>query len=138
MKHVSIGLSLLGALLLFSCAPKTEVSGSLALCPQPRSVVENGESFVVKKAFPAGVKTRLDATLGRELKPFQQAECYRLDVTVCPTKIEEEVEVRCTIAIDASVMRNLYDDPLDDEKPFVFAVPSPLEITVSYSMETKK
>ncbi len=63
---------------------------------------------------------------------------YRLDVTVCPTKIEEEVEVRCTIAIDASVMRNLYDDPLDDEKPFVFAVPSPLEITVSYSMETEK
>ena len=63
---------------------------------------------------------------------------YRLDVTVCPTKIEEEVEVRCTIAIDASVMRNLYDDPLDDKKPFVFATPSPVEITVSYSMETEK
>ena len=65
-------------------------------------------------------------------------EGYRLDVTVCPTKIEEKVEVRCTIAIDASVMRNLYDDPLDDEKPFVFAVPSPVEITVSYSMATEK
>ena len=63
---------------------------------------------------------------------------YRLDVTVCPTKIEEEVEVRCTIAIDASVMRNLYDDPLDDEKPFVFAVPSPIEITVTYSVEEDK
>lgn len=81
MKHAAIGLSLLGILLLFSCTPKTQVSGSWDLCPEPRSVVENGESYVVKKAFPAGVKTRLDATLGQELKPFQQAECYRLDVT---------------------------------------------------------
>ncbi|MBQ4480760.1 MAG: DUF1573 domain-containing protein [Victivallales bacterium] len=63
---------------------------------------------------------------------------YRLDVTVCPAKNEERVEVRCTIAIDASVMRNLYDDPLDDKKPFVFAVPSPMEITVGYSMEMGK
>ena len=60
---------------------------------------------------------------------------YRLDVTVCPTKIEEEVEVRCTIAIDASAMRNLYDDPLDEPKSFVFAVPAPVELVVRYSMK---
>ncbi|MBO4619843.1 MAG: DUF1573 domain-containing protein [Victivallales bacterium] len=65
-------------------------------------------------------------------------EGYRLDVTVCPTKIQKEGEVHCAIAIDASAMRNLYDDPLDDKKPFVFATPSPVEITVSYSMETEK
>ena len=65
-------------------------------------------------------------------------EGYRLDVTVCPTKIQKEGEVHCAIAIDASAMCNLYDDPLDDEKPFVFATPSPVEITVSYSMETEK
>ena len=81
MKHPVIGLCLLGSLIVFSCNPKTQVSGSWTLSPEPRSVVENGESYVVKKALPAGVKTRLDPTLGQELKPFQQAECYRLDVT---------------------------------------------------------
>ena len=81
MKPLSIGLCLLGALFLFSCTPKTHVSGSWALCPQPRSVVENGDSVIVNKALSAAVKTRIDATLGQELKPFQQAECYRLDVT---------------------------------------------------------
>ena len=65
-------------------------------------------------------------------------EGYRLDVTVCPTKIQKEGEVHCAIAIDASAMRNLYDDPLDEPKSFVFAVPAPVEITVSYSMETEK
>ena len=61
-------------------------------------------------------------------------EGYRLDVTVCPTKIQKEVEVRCTIAIDASAMRDLYDDPFDEPKPFVFAVPAPVELIVRYSM----
>ena len=80
MKPFSIGLSLLGALLLFSCTPKTRVNGSWDLCPVPRSVVENGESYVVRKAFPAGIKTCIDPALGQELEAFQQAECYRLEV----------------------------------------------------------
>lgn len=64
-----------------ACTPKTKVNGSWDLCPMPRSVVENGERFVVKRTLPSGVRTIIDPTLGQDLKPFQQAECYRLVVT---------------------------------------------------------
>ena len=64
-----------------ACCPKTPVVGSWEMCPQPRSITENGEHYTVKKALQKGLTKVIDPSLGQELKPFQQAECYRLNVT---------------------------------------------------------
>ena len=86
-------------LLAVACTPKTPVTGSWDLCPQPRNLEENGESFVLKKAFPKGITTVIDASLGQELKPFQQAECYRLEVT--------SKGIRLTAATETGILRGM-------------------------------
>ena len=78
MKREVLALCLI---LAVACSPKTPVIGSWELCPQPRSITENGESYTVKKDLQKAVTTVIDASLGQELLPFQQAECYRLEVT---------------------------------------------------------
>jgi len=86
-------------ILAAACTPKTPVTGSWDLCPLPRNIEENGESYVLKKAFPKGITTVIDASLGQELNPFQQAECYRLEVT--------SKGIRLTAATETGVLRGM-------------------------------
>jgi len=99
MKHSSTVIGLLGLLFLFSCTSKTPVSGSWEMCPEPRSIEENGETYLVKKALPHGVKTVIDPTLGKDLKPFQQAECYKLEVG--------RRGIRLTAATETGILRGM-------------------------------
>ena len=100
--------------------PEESRTQSFQLIPYDKSF----QLSILEQEQPDDAKFRLIPT----------PEGYRLDVTVCPTKIQKEGEVRCVIAIDASAMRDLYDDPFDEPKPFVFAVPAPVELIVRYSM----
>ena len=104
--------------------PEETRTQSFQLIPYDESV----QLSILEQEQPDDAKFRLIPTL----------EGYRLDVTVCPTKIQEEGEVRCTIAIDASAMRNLFDDSLEETRPFVFAVPAPVELVVRYSVVEDK
>lgn len=68
-------------LITAACNTRTPVSGSWDICPQPRSITENGECYTLKKPLQKALTKVIDPTLGQELKPFQQSECYRLDVS---------------------------------------------------------
>ena len=86
-------------LLAAACTPKTPVTGSWNLCPQPRSIEENGEQYKAAKPFPKGIITSIDTSLGQELKPFQQAECYRLEVNA--------KGIRLTAATETGLLRGM-------------------------------
>lgn len=92
-----IQLLALCLLMAAACTPKTPVTGSWNLCPQPRIIEENGEQYKVSKPFPKGITTAIDTTLGQELKPFQQAECYKLEVTA--------KGIRLTAATETGLLR---------------------------------
>ena len=86
-------------LLMAACSPGVPVSGSWAVCPTPRSVTENGERYTLRKPLPQCVVSVIDTTLGQELLPFQQAECYQLDVSARG--------IRLTAATDTGLIRGM-------------------------------
>ena len=92
-------LLVLSALMAIACTSKTPVSGSWDVCPQPRSISPNGQEYIVKKPLEKVVRTQIDTTLGQELKPFQQAECYLLEV--------ETKGIRLTAATELGLIRGM-------------------------------
>ena len=65
--------------ILAACTTKESVPGSWDMCPQPRSI-ELTDGSVIVNPNKLKVKEILDPTLGADLNPFQQEECYRLEV----------------------------------------------------------
>ena len=86
-------------LFLAACSPKVPVGGSWEVCPLPRSITENGDSYTLKKPFPKGVTRVIDTTLGRDMLPFQQAECYQIDVSARG--------IRLTAATETGLIRGM-------------------------------
>ena len=95
MKRVFLAI----CLMLAACSPKTPVPGSWDVCPRPRSITENGECYTLKKALPKELTSVIDPSLGRELLPFQRAECYKLDVS--------SKGIRLSAATETGLMRGM-------------------------------
>ena len=67
------------AALAAACTAKESVPGSWDMCPGPRSI-ELTDGSVTINPNKLKMKEIIDPTLGADLKPFQQEECYKLEV----------------------------------------------------------